>query len=85
MKSVKLFVCSGCSECEAAITFMEMWQQTHPNCDTQIVSIFDDPREVVILGIKSTPALVIDDELIGQELSVEALDRHLKQVFDIAT
>ena len=70
---ISLFVCSHCEACNQATTFMQGWVNGRPNVGLNIISILDKPEQFVRLGITYTPALAVDDELLAQNLSVDAL------------
>ena len=44
----------------------------------EIVSIADQPEQVVRLGITHTPALVMDDEVLAYKVSVDSLTEILR-------
>lgn len=77
-KQITLFTCSEGDVCGQAVTFMLGWANGCPEVGTEIISIADQPEEVVRLGITHTPALVIDGQLIAQDLSVDKLAELLR-------
>jgi len=77
-QQVTLYVCSGCERCDGAAIFLRGWANGRPNVALEIVSIGDQPWQVVRLGIAHTPALVIDDELLAQNISVNKLAELLR-------
>jgi hypothetical protein len=70
---ISLFVCSNCEACIQATTFMQGWANGCPDVGLNIVSIPDKPEQIVRLGITYTPALVVADKLLAQNLSVDVL------------
>jgi len=78
-RQITLFVCVDGEICRQAVTFMRGWANGCPDAVTEIISIADQPEQVVRLGITHTPALVIDGRLIAQNLSINALDKLLRQ------
>jgi hypothetical protein len=75
---IMLFVCSEGETCSQIVTFMRGWAHGCPAAATEIISIANQPEQVVRLGITQTPALVIDGQLIAQNLSVETLAELLR-------
>jgi hypothetical protein len=78
-RQVTLFVCSDGEICRQAVTFMRGWANGCPDAATEIISIADQPEQVVRLGITQTPALVMDGQLIAQNLSVNTLAELLRR------
>ena len=73
LHQLTLYVCSGCEGCGQAAAYLLGWTSGREDVQLEIVSIADLPEQVVRLGINHTPALVIDDELLAQEVSVDSL------------
>lgn len=76
---VTLFVCSDGEICRQAVTFMRGWANGCPEIAAEIISIADQPEQVVRLGITQTPALVMDGQPIAQNLSINRLAELLRQ------
>lgn len=77
-QQVTLYVCSGCERCDGAAIFLRGWANGRRNVALKIVSIGDQPWQVVRLGIAHTPALVIDGDLLVQNISVNSLAELLR-------
>lgn len=75
---ITLFVCSEGEICNQAAMFMRGWANGCTDMATEIISIADQPEQVVRLGITQTPALVINGQLIAQNLSVNTLAELLR-------
>ncbi len=72
-EQITLFVCSEGQTCDQATTFVRGWANGCSDIPTAIISIANQPEQVVRFGITHTPALVIDDHLIAQDLSINKL------------
>ena len=79
---VTLFVCSGCKGCDEAAIFLRGWANARERVTLGTVSILRQPEQVVRLGISDTPALVVDDELLVQNVSVDTLAELLRTRLD---
>jgi hypothetical protein len=73
IQHIILFVCSGCEACQQATTYLLGWANGCPDVSVEIVSILDQPKQVVRLGITHTPALVMDGKILAQNFTVDAL------------
>jgi hypothetical protein len=45
---------------------LRRWSETQPDINVERRSVHDDPVDVVRLGIKDVPALVLDGEVVAQ-------------------
>ena len=78
MHKLTLYVCSGCEGCDQATAFKQGWANGRQNVALEIVTIPEEPKQFVRLGITHTPALAINDELLAQKVSVESLAEFLR-------
>jgi hypothetical protein len=72
-----MFVCSGCEACQQATTYLRGWANGCPDVSVDIVSILDQPEQVIRLGITQTPALVMEGKILDQNFTVDALAKLL--------
>lgn len=57
--------------------YLRGWANGHPDVSVEIVSILDQPEEVIRLGITQTPALVMEGKILDQSFTVDALAKLL--------
>ena len=74
---ITLFVCSGCEACQQATMYLRGWANGCSGVSVEIVSVLDQPEQVVRLGITQTPALVLEGKILDQNFSVDRLARLL--------
>ena len=77
-QQVTLYVCSGCERCDGAAIFLRGWANGRRNVALEIVSIGNQPEQVIRLGIAHAPAPVIEDELLAHDFSVNELAELLR-------
>lgn len=77
IQHIMLFVCSGCEACQQATTYLRGWANGYLDVSVEIVSILDQPEEVIRLGITQTPALVMQGKILDQSFTLDALAKLL--------
>jgi glutaredoxin len=77
IQHIILFVCSGCEACRQATTYLRGWANGCTDVFVEIISILDQPEQVIRLGISQTPALVMDGKVLAQNFTVDELARLL--------
>jgi hypothetical protein len=60
--------------------YLRGWANGHPDVSVEIVSILDQPEEVIRLGITQTPALVMEGKMLDQSFTADALVKLLLSV-----
>lgn len=76
-QKITLFVCSGCLACERAETFLQGWAQGRADASLEVVTIEKRPSDFVRRGITQTPAIILEDELVVQNVTTEILAEYL--------
>lgn len=77
IQHVMMFVCSGCEACQQATMYLRGWANGCPDVTVEVVSILDQPEQVILLGITQTPALVMEGKILDQNFTVDALAKLL--------
>lgn len=62
--SVEFFFAGGCSKCAAARDVLRDAARSTPKVDWKEVDVGKNPNRAVDVGVVSTPAVAIDDELV---------------------
>lgn len=76
-QKITLFVCSGCLACERAETFLQGWVQGRADASLEVITIEKRPSDFVRRGITQTPAIILEDELVVQNVTTEMLAEYL--------
>ncbi len=79
---VVMFVESDSEECAQVIHLIQDWNRNQPGTVVTIVSVLEEPEEIIRLGIEKAPALVMDGKLVAQAVSAEGLARLLETNFN---
>ncbi len=58
---------------------MRGWIIGRPDVHVEVVSIMERPTDIVRLGISETPALVLNQKLLAQNLTEDKLDELLQE------
>ena len=73
VQKLTLYVCSDCEGCAQAAFFLKGWSNGRSGVRAEIVTLEQRSEQVVQFGISHTPAFVINNELVGQKMSIESL------------
>ncbi|MCZ7573244.1 MAG: thioredoxin family protein [Ardenticatenaceae bacterium] len=72
-RRITLFVCSSCAACNPAVPLVQAWVTDHPGLVLEIARVFQQPEQIVRLGITCAPAVAVDGELVAQNAPAETL------------
>lgn len=69
--TIQLFISTDDEACTAVKDYLETWVKQQVEASLEVISILDNPQQLIRAGINHTPALVVNGEVVSQQCSVE--------------